>query len=192
MFLNHHITILLILKYESSINLSLYFWKMRKPAQVLLWVSFFFPVLCGLFCSFLVCLSVSETCVLKESGSCLEAGALFSSSHSSSSSQKMHLLPQSKSSYEQSKKDHHRTSPAAEAGLLQTRQDQEADKQVTLNKGTTQQFRRGCGNFVIFNPSCHLCSEKITSVFETDNIWKCLNQKNRAYEKCITKMLVPT
>lgn len=41
---------------------------------------------------------------------------------------------ESKSSYEQSKKDHHRTSPAAEAGLLQTRQDQEADKQVTLNK----------------------------------------------------------
>ncbi|KAJ6659910.1 hypothetical protein lerEdw1_018366 [Lerista edwardsae] len=41
---------------------------------------------------------------------------------------------QSKSSYEQSKKEHLRTPPAAEAGLLQTRQEQEADKQVALNK----------------------------------------------------------
>ncbi|XP_066479008.1 pleckstrin homology domain-containing family A member 6 isoform X2 [Tiliqua scincoides] len=41
---------------------------------------------------------------------------------------------QSKSSYEQSKKDLHRTSPASEAGLLQMRQEQEADKQVALNK----------------------------------------------------------
>uniref|UniRef100_G1KGX5 Pleckstrin homology domain containing A6 n=1 Tax=Anolis carolinensis TaxID=28377 RepID=G1KGX5_ANOCA len=44
---------------------------------------------------------------------------------------------ESKSSYEQSKKDHHRTSAshsAAEPGLLQTRQDQDVDKQVALNK----------------------------------------------------------
>ncbi|XP_044301430.1 pleckstrin homology domain-containing family A member 6 isoform X2 [Varanus komodoensis] len=44
---------------------------------------------------------------------------------------------QSKSSFEQSKKDHHRTlasSAAGEAGLLQARQEQEADKQVALNK----------------------------------------------------------
>ncbi|XP_061488199.1 pleckstrin homology domain-containing family A member 6 isoform X2 [Rhineura floridana] len=44
---------------------------------------------------------------------------------------------ESKSSFEQSKKDHPRTvasNSAAEAGLLQTRQDQEADKQVALNK----------------------------------------------------------
>ncbi|XP_033008642.1 pleckstrin homology domain-containing family A member 6 isoform X6 [Lacerta agilis] len=44
---------------------------------------------------------------------------------------------QSKSSFEQNKKDHHRTSAsnsAVEAGLLQTRQDPDADKQVALNK----------------------------------------------------------
>uniref|UniRef100_A0A8D2L0E4 Pleckstrin homology domain containing A6 n=1 Tax=Varanus komodoensis TaxID=61221 RepID=A0A8D2L0E4_VARKO len=44
---------------------------------------------------------------------------------------------ESKSSFEQSKKDHHRTlasSAAGEAGLLQARQEQEADKQVALNK----------------------------------------------------------
>ncbi|XP_060133063.1 pleckstrin homology domain-containing family A member 6 isoform X10 [Zootoca vivipara] len=44
---------------------------------------------------------------------------------------------QSKSSFEQNKKDHHRTSAsnsAVEAGLLQTRQDLDADKQVALNK----------------------------------------------------------
>ncbi|XP_062998247.1 pleckstrin homology domain-containing family A member 6 isoform X3 [Elgaria multicarinata webbii] len=44
---------------------------------------------------------------------------------------------QSKSSFEQSKKDHHRTlasSSTVETGLLQTRQDQEVDKQVALNK----------------------------------------------------------
>lgn len=46
---------------------------------------------------------------------------------------------QSKSSFEQSKKDHHRASAShstVEAGLLQSRQDQDADKQVALNKGT--------------------------------------------------------
>ncbi|XP_028590085.2 pleckstrin homology domain-containing family A member 6 isoform X26 [Podarcis muralis] len=44
---------------------------------------------------------------------------------------------ESKSSFEQNKKDHHRTSAsnsAVEAGLLQTRQDPDADKQVALNK----------------------------------------------------------
>nr|XP_034978653.1 pleckstrin homology domain-containing family A member 6 isoform X6 [Zootoca vivipara] len=44
---------------------------------------------------------------------------------------------ESKSSFEQNKKDHHRTSAsnsAVEAGLLQTRQDLDADKQVALNK----------------------------------------------------------
>ncbi|XP_078248056.1 pleckstrin homology domain-containing family A member 6 isoform X23 [Pogona vitticeps] len=44
---------------------------------------------------------------------------------------------QSKSSFEQSKKDHHRASAStstAEAGLLQTRQDHDAEKQVALNK----------------------------------------------------------
>ncbi|XP_053102338.1 pleckstrin homology domain-containing family A member 6 isoform X1 [Hemicordylus capensis] len=44
---------------------------------------------------------------------------------------------QSKSSFEQSKKDHHRISasnPTVEAGLLQMRQEQDADKQVALNK----------------------------------------------------------
>ncbi|CAI5777671.1 Hypothetical predicted protein [Podarcis lilfordi] len=44
---------------------------------------------------------------------------------------------ESKSSFEQIKKDHHRTSAsnsAVEAGLLQTRQDPDADKQVALNK----------------------------------------------------------
>ncbi|XP_025020508.1 pleckstrin homology domain-containing family A member 6 [Python bivittatus] len=44
---------------------------------------------------------------------------------------------QSKSSFEQSKKDHHRASVShstMEAGLLQPRQDQDADKQVALNK----------------------------------------------------------
>ncbi|XP_070601540.1 pleckstrin homology domain-containing family A member 6 isoform X1 [Erythrolamprus reginae] len=44
---------------------------------------------------------------------------------------------ESKSSFEQSKKDHHRASTShstVEAGLLQPRQDQEADKQVALNK----------------------------------------------------------
>ncbi|XP_013931737.1 PREDICTED: pleckstrin homology domain-containing family A member 6 isoform X8 [Thamnophis sirtalis] len=44
---------------------------------------------------------------------------------------------QSKSSFEQSKKDHHRASAShstVEAGLLQSRQDQDADKQVALNK----------------------------------------------------------
>ncbi|XP_032074462.1 LOW QUALITY PROTEIN: pleckstrin homology domain-containing family A member 6 [Thamnophis elegans] len=44
---------------------------------------------------------------------------------------------ESKSSFEQSKKDHHRASAShstVEAGLLQSRQDQDADKQVALNK----------------------------------------------------------
>ncbi|XP_015687645.1 pleckstrin homology domain-containing family A member 6 [Protobothrops mucrosquamatus] len=44
---------------------------------------------------------------------------------------------ESKSSFEQSKKDHHRASAShstMEAGLLQPRQDQDADKQVALNK----------------------------------------------------------
>ncbi|KAM3839451.1 pleckstrin homology domain-containing family A member 6 isoform 3-T3 [Vipera latastei] len=44
---------------------------------------------------------------------------------------------ESKSSFEQSKKDHHRASAShstVEAGLLQPRQDQDADKQVALNK----------------------------------------------------------
>ncbi|XP_048353267.1 pleckstrin homology domain-containing family A member 6 isoform X11 [Sphaerodactylus townsendi] len=44
---------------------------------------------------------------------------------------------QSKSSFEPSKKDHQRitaSSAAVEAGLLQTRQEQEADKQIALNK----------------------------------------------------------
>ncbi|XP_078248042.1 pleckstrin homology domain-containing family A member 6 isoform X13 [Pogona vitticeps] len=44
---------------------------------------------------------------------------------------------ESKSSFEQSKKDHHRASAStstAEAGLLQTRQDHDAEKQVALNK----------------------------------------------------------
>ncbi|XP_054835235.1 pleckstrin homology domain-containing family A member 6 [Eublepharis macularius] len=44
---------------------------------------------------------------------------------------------ESKSSFEHSKKDHHRTTASnatMEAGLLQTRQEQEADKQVALNK----------------------------------------------------------
>ncbi|KAJ7333014.1 hypothetical protein JRQ81_015194 [Phrynocephalus forsythii] len=44
---------------------------------------------------------------------------------------------ESKSSFEQSKKDHHRTpasNSTAEAGLLQTRQDHDAEKQVALNK----------------------------------------------------------
>ncbi|KAL8179014.1 UNVERIFIED_CONTAM: Pleckstrin y domain-containing A member 6 [Gekko kuhli] len=44
---------------------------------------------------------------------------------------------QSKSSFEPSKKDHQRTtasSATVEAGLLQTRQEQETDKQVALNK----------------------------------------------------------
>ncbi|KAL7985312.1 hypothetical protein Chor_003882 [Crotalus horridus] len=45
--------------------------------------------------------------------------------------------PQSKSSFEQSKKDHHRASAShstMEASLLQPRQDQDSDKQVALNK----------------------------------------------------------
>ncbi|XP_026532636.1 pleckstrin homology domain-containing family A member 6 [Notechis scutatus] len=44
---------------------------------------------------------------------------------------------ESKSSFEQSKKDHHRASAShstVESGLLQSRQDQDADKQVALNK----------------------------------------------------------
>ncbi|XP_048353269.1 pleckstrin homology domain-containing family A member 6 isoform X12 [Sphaerodactylus townsendi] len=44
---------------------------------------------------------------------------------------------ESKSSFEPSKKDHQRitaSSAAVEAGLLQTRQEQEADKQIALNK----------------------------------------------------------
>ncbi|KAG8132091.1 hypothetical protein E2320_009974, partial [Naja naja] len=44
---------------------------------------------------------------------------------------------ESKSSFEQSKKDHHRASAShstVEAGLLQSRPDQDADKQVALNK----------------------------------------------------------
>uniref|UniRef100_A0A8D0B6B8 Pleckstrin homology domain containing A6 n=1 Tax=Salvator merianae TaxID=96440 RepID=A0A8D0B6B8_SALMN len=44
---------------------------------------------------------------------------------------------ESKSNFEQSKKDHSRTSTSnstVEAGLLQTRQDQDADKQIALNK----------------------------------------------------------
>ncbi|XP_039196760.1 pleckstrin homology domain-containing family A member 6 isoform X7 [Crotalus tigris] len=44
---------------------------------------------------------------------------------------------QSKSSFEQTKKDHHRASAShstMEAGLLQPRQDQDSDKQVALNK----------------------------------------------------------
>uniref|UniRef100_A0A670Z7X8 Pleckstrin homology domain containing A6 n=1 Tax=Pseudonaja textilis TaxID=8673 RepID=A0A670Z7X8_PSETE len=44
---------------------------------------------------------------------------------------------ESKSSFEQSKKDHHRASAShstVDAGLVQSRQDQDADKQVALNK----------------------------------------------------------